>query len=307
MLFNTYPLSQSARYRLGDKRMKLYVVAGVAGFFALNGTFNGASLETISYILLAFGGIGFLLTVPLWLIQRSRILRHNREDYELGEKLNRALAKFESVDASTYPVTGEVVEDMRPYRVEYHMSDSLRGELTGQMSGGGIFSWSGSFSASLRGSVTPNLLDTSNVAFLRNDKGETMRVLLPSPGGIRESLWQAYEWYLEGINYDTPHTKAALDAFCRGVGWRLATITPQAAIIDRIDVACRELAFADRPTVRVVGRSLGDGIMVAGKLSVGDKEGVILPVNLFEEITGSIAGLISPDEPQVYKAIASTR
>ena len=136
--------------------------------------------------------------------------------------------------------------------------------------------------------------------FLRGEGG-TLRVLIPSPGAIRELLTKQVERWL-GNQLDGTHTRKALDQFAMSDEMLLQPIShPQ--VVDGLDAAC-ELPLTERPQVRVIGRELQPGVVMATALEVSDRRSIFFPSGLFNTLTTRLEPFIGAvDQPVMLEAV----
>lgn len=230
---------------------------------------------------------------------RDAILQRNELDFCRSQQLGAALQRFLTTPVTAYQAA-EPVEPVAwcPFRVEHVMSSTTRGIFAGGLSAAG-YSF-GDFRGQQEGRAVPNLLDASTILFLVNGN-RTLRVLIPSPTGIRELVTQTLRhWFREVV--DGTHLGVVLSEFALGDEVLLAPLShPQ--LIDRVDAACHD-PTEERPVIRVAGRVLQPGIVLASAVTIGCDQATFLPSGMFRELATCLQPYIgSVDQPQLTAAI----
>lgn len=228
-----------------------------------------------------------------------KIYLTNARDYRLAQRLARALADIQTESLTAYPIANPTIGgDWRPFRVERGLTASMRGEI-----GGGKFS----------GTLTSSVLDSSSVILLENEKGQTMRALLPSPETAKEMLtralanWRkhsgyvhdtyARRWYDE--NRDT-HTSGVIGSFAMSKSWTRTLVHPE--VIDMIDASCRK-SEEHRPVINVQGTLIQKGVALATAIVVNGDQRVFVPTGFFRALTGAVkVALPREEEPHLLVA-----
>ncbi|MFA5871816.1 MAG: hypothetical protein WC858_03750 [Parcubacteria group bacterium] len=232
--------------------------------------------------------INFVLIRKAWKKGKEKILQQNEIDYVKSLALKSLLEAFVKPELNEYPVLGnEYQAGWRPFRVEHHLSNFLRGEMSGKV-------------CLVRGMIIPNLLDHSSVIFLKNGEN-TLRVLIPSPRTAKELLVRTLEHWLRELPKDS-HTYEVLRQFAVDDENFVNQLShPQ--IIDSLDAAC-ELPFESRPEVIVRGEEIQGGIVLATSMQFNEKAAIFLPSGFFRELTEKIHPFIgTAKEPILIETI----
>lgn len=252
-------------------------------------------LLSLLFILLAivsFGASGVIvgiisstLLVAVWVrtsyfffnkyrIKREKILRDNEVDFAKACQLRETLEKFSALRASSLPVVeGAVPGEWKPFRVEHALSNSLRAEV---------------YRENIRGIATPNLFDSSYVVFLKNADA-VLRVIVPSPRATQEMLKQTIALCSKDIWRDS-HVGNLLYNFSVKDDVLLYNIShPQ--LIDSLDASC-EMPIEVRPTVKVLGEKIQDGVVIATALEVNGRQETFLPSGFFQKLVAEIAPIL---------------
>ncbi|HEV3244916.1 MAG TPA: hypothetical protein VG102_00995 [Candidatus Paceibacterota bacterium] len=219
---------------------------------------------------------------------RFRILLENARDRRRARKLDVALTSLRTADVTCFPAANNVIGDTwRPFRVERGVTASMRGEIK-----------HGSF----RGSITPNMLDSSPVIFLQNARGETMRTLMPSPRTAREMLVQSlhrwrqqagykyheYEKHWSDRDVDT-HVSGVIANFAHSGRWTDVLTHPE--VIDMIDASCGK-PEEQRPVIRLKGALIQKGVALASAIEVNGAEKVFVPTGYFQALTAVVQQVV---------------
>jgi len=306
------PLSRHAQGQLSESWESCWTLAFVATFF---GSFLcpliAAGTESIkvllygSAIILLIWMLSYLIGGRRWQKNRRHIFEQNKADYHQSRKLKQGLEKFSSVKSSDFPVSEQKISGKwKPFRIEHFISNSLRGEITGQITlrGGGLLASTcrGTMRGSTKGIALPNLLDSSSILFFK-DGNKTLRVLLPSPRATRELLIKTLEIWMKKKPRFT-HTYDVLNKYAISDQNLLHPIShPQ--LIDSLDASC-ELSGKQRPKVGVRGELVQPGVVLATALEVGGKQSIFLPSGFFSALTNQIVPFIEQaQKPKVIEAV----
>jgi len=306
------PLSRHAQSRLSENWESCWTLALVATFL---GTFFiplvAAGTESIkvllygSTIILLIWMLSYLIGGRRWQKNRQHIIEQNKADYRQSQRLKQGLEKFSAVKSSNFPVTEEKISGKwKPFRIEHFISNSLRGEITGQITlrGGGLLAstYRGTMRGSVKGIALPNLLDSSSILFFK-DGNKTLRVLLPSPRATRELLIKTLEIWMKKKPRFT-HCYNVLDEYAISDQDLLHPIShPQ--LIDSLDASC-ELSGKQRPKVEVRGELIQPGVVLATALDVGGKQSVFLPSGFFRALTNQVVPFIEQaKKPKIIETV----
>lgn len=219
----------------------------------------------------------------------EKILADNVKDYSDSTRLREFLVKLASARTDEFPVIEEFAEDTwKPFRIEHFVSNSLRAEIEGEMKLSGfcfiIASLSGTFSGTLKGETTPNLIDLSSMLFLKNGD-KTLRVIIPNSRATKEIFIKSMNSLMNN-NKKNSHIYRALEEFSFSDENLLEPVShPQS--IDFLDSAC-ELPVEARPNVKVKGRIIQRGIILATALEINGKEKIFLPTGFFQELVSNV-------------------
>jgi hypothetical protein len=223
----------------------------------------------------------------------EKILAANARDYADSVRLREFLTKLALAKVDDFPVTEGFTEDVwKPFRVEHFVSNSLRAEIEGTMKLSGfcfIFaSLSGRFSGTLKGETVPNLLDLSSMLFLKN-KNETLRVIIPNWRVTKQIFGETMANFIKSVLRNS-HVNVVLEQFSPSDEVLLGPLShPQ--FIDFLDSSC-ELPLRERPDVKVKGRIIQEGIILATALEVNGKEKIFLPTGFFQELNSNVSGIL---------------
>lgn len=305
------PLSDYALDQLNSDRNNFSISATMISGISVMCILTLATADN-GYILL--GGTGVILTLwaILWLKKRrtwrsneANIILQNEVDYNRSLQLKEALQKFETAKASDFSVTEKSVEgEWKPFRVEHFVSNSLRGEIIGDIALHGNILFGGTLRKTMKGTVKgmaiPNLLDSSSMLFLKGPNG-TLRVLLPSPRATRELLVETLERWLS----ETPensHIYKALREFSVTDDHLLNPIShPQ--LIDSLDASCEMLAN-ERPNVGVIGERIQAGVVLVTALEVDGTQKIFLPSGFFSKLSEYVAPFLDQiKEPEMLSVV----
>ncbi|MBI2100829.1 MAG: hypothetical protein HYT47_02315 [Candidatus Vogelbacteria bacterium] len=314
------PLSKHAKRKLGGNRDLYCLATGVVGVSSFLMVFLGFVIfvaakphrpEDGGNFLMLLAACGGALTVTVlisWLLWQSRgrprkqkIYEDNAEDYARAECLRTQIfSRFSVTRSDKFPLREtEIAGEWRAFKVEHFASQSLRGDITGKIcldirsffTGNG-----GQVSAKLKQLAVPDLLDMSSVVFLENERGETLRLLVPSPRATKETLARLVELYIgkkqygsyEGgvISTDT-HVHKALQQFTVEENTLLSPIS-HPALLDRLDAATQKPA-AVRPAVTVIGEMVQNGVALATALAVDGVKRIFFPSGYLGEFASGVA------------------
>ena len=232
---------------------------------------------------------------------RNAIIAENKEDYHRSLLLANVLEKFATSNATDFPVSETTIRDgWKPFRIEHAISNSLKAEMSGSLRGG-LFG-PGSMSGTIDGVNIPNLLDTSSILFLKGPKG-TLRALIPSPRATRELLAQILEQWVNGSKRDS-HTREVLRGFAIGKDKLLEPIS-HPGFIDELDASC-EVPLEERPTVKVVGTQIQEGVVLVTVLEVNGEKAVFLPSGFFRELSAEVSKLIGARETPAITSVLNS-
>jgi hypothetical protein len=306
------PLSGYARSQLFQNRVKYWahaiVVLVLAGFVSM----GEAVRVKNGYIF--FGGIAIILTwwALSWLMvgrtyrkNQASIILQNEADFNRSLQLREGLHRFKMTDVADYPVAEKGIEgDWKPFRVEHFISNSLRGEIVGEIElhgnilFGGILR--GTMNGSMKGLAVPNLLDASSVLFLKGPSG-TLRVLLSSPRTTREFLVKMIEHWLAELPKNL-HTYKVLQEFSVADDHLLNPISnPQ--LVDSLDASC-DTPITERPSVGVIGEKIQDGVVFATALEVNGTRKIFFPSGFFGELAVHVAPFLKQaSEPKMLMVV----
>ncbi len=291
------PLSGYAQSQLFQNGVKYWVhaivISVLVGFISMSEAVRAKN----GYIFL--GGIAIILIwwALSWLIvgrayrkNRASIILQNETDFNRSLQLKEGLHRFKTAEVTDYPVTEKGIEgDWKPFRVEHFISNSLRGEIVGEIElhgnilFGGILK--GTMNGSMKGLAVPNLLDASSILFLKGPSG-TLRVLLPSPRATREFLVKTLEHWLFELPKNS-HTYKALQEFSVADDHLLNPIS-NSQLVDSLDASCDTL-ITERPSVGVIGKKIQDGAVFATALEVNGTRKIFFPSGFFGELAVHVA------------------
>lgn len=201
----------------------------------------------------------------------AAILKSNREDYERSRQLALLFKRYRAASPTSLEELGIPYSDsLRPFVVERHLSEAARGELHGQFEGHISF-FSGRISGTIQGPVqgysVPDLADASVLLLLRNERDDTLRVLLPSPRATRELLARGVETWL-GAQESGTHTATVLKRFTLSDTFVDELSHPE--VVDRLAASIDGRSLAERPPIRVWGVPIQPGVVLATALAVAD-------------------------------------
>ncbi|MEK7585020.1 MAG: hypothetical protein AAB455_00670 [Patescibacteria group bacterium] len=240
--------------------------------------------------------------------RRKEILEKNVRDYAQAECLkSQIFPRFANTRSDAFPLReGEIEGSWRPFKVEHFASQSLRGDISGQV----CLDWrsffrsgSGEVSGQLKQLAVPDLLDLSSVVFFENDRGETLRVLVPSPRATKETLARLIESYVGrddprgyhsgGILTRGTHTYEALKQFTTDET-SLTTPISHPALLDRLDASTQK-SLEVRPEVRVTGEMVQEGVALATALTVEGEKRTFFPSGYLGELASGFAFALDQD------------
>lgn len=290
------PLSGYAQSQLSQNGVKYWIHAIVISVLVGVISMSEAVRAKNGYIFL--GGIAIILTwwALSWLIvgktyrkNRASIILQNEADFNRSLQLKEGLHRFKTAEVTDYPVTEKGIEgDWKPFRVEHFISNSLRGEIVGEIElhgnilFGGILR--GTMNGSMKGLAVPNLLDASSILFLKGPSG-TLRVLLPSSRATREFLVKTLEHWLSEPPKNS-HIYKALQEFSVADDLLNPISNPQ--LVDSLDASCDTL-ITERPSVGVIGEKIQDGVVFATALEVNGTRKIFFPSGFFGELAVHVA------------------
>lgn len=261
----------------------------------------GISLQTIiiwAVIVLA-GLTAFCLPfiLPTYHRMRNSILADNEADFRQSHRLKRILRDLMARDSASFPVLEQTVEGIwRPFRVEYVMSQSVRGDFRGmiELQGFGLiaFTGSGSVVGETTGYAVPNLLDMSSLLFLKSPENKTLRVLLPSPRASMELLASSIEKWTNAMPA-TFASGAVRSLFATNSD--LLDSLSHSKFVDRLTASIED-AVEKRPLVGVKGHEIQDGVVLATALTVNGESKTFLPSGFFDALYKIVEPLLSTAE-----------
>lgn len=229
----------------------------------------------------------------------AAILKANREDYVRSQQLAIFFRNYRAMSPAGLEELGTPYsEGLRPFVVERHLSDAVRGELHGELEGHISF-FSGRISGTIQGPVqgysVPDLADASVLLLLRNERDNTLRVLLPSPRGTRELIARGVETWL-GAQDSRTHTYKTLKRFRLSDAFVDELSHPE--VVDRLAASIDGRSLAERPTVRVWGVPIQPGVVLATALAVADGQPrVFFPSTFIRDFSEDGATILSEATP----------
>ncbi len=243
-------------------------------------------------------GIAITFTLIMRLLRRRRylerredILAENAKDYHNSLALAGGLGELMRQYALHSVKEDFVPGEWRPFRVEHHLSQSIRGELSASVQMYGW--WRGEVDGRMQGRNVPNLMDDSAIVFLQGPSG-TLRVLLPSPTVARETITRILERCRREDLAGT-HLRRALDEFALNDRALMEPLThPQ--LIDHLDASC-QLPAEHRPVVGVAGQVLQPGVVVASAVQLGQQAAIFMPTGFFQALTKQLESFFGPMKP----------
>jgi len=315
------PLSQYAELRLYQLKAS-YVLT--PGSWLMGGGILWGILSRIILSCLCESKVASVLTVRcifgsyylacgLWLIvrrikftldhkSRDQILQDNARDWsQAGCLRTEIFPKFANVRSDQFPPRENALEGLwRAFRVEHFTSQSLRGDITGEACVKSLFAGDGKINAQFRQLAVPDLLDMNSVVFFRNDLGETIRVLIPSPRATKETLVRLIEFYLgcplehywettyraSALSAGT-HVHEALKQFTVSEASLLQPIS-HPELLDRLDVATQE-PLEKRPLVQVIGAPVQRGVALATALAIDGVKQIFYPSGYLGDFASGVA------------------
>ena len=289
------PLSDMAGYKLKDEQ-DMYIAFPIIFFV----------VASVIFIPITFGAGGFApgivvssATVFIWNFassflylkkykpERAKILSNNEIDFAKSCQLREILKKFSTLRSVSLPVVeGVIPGEWRPFRVEHALSNSLRAEVSREH---------------IRGIATPNLFDSSSVVFLKKADA-VLRVIVPSSRATQEMLKQTIGVCCKGVWRDS-HVGNLIYNFSVEDDVLLYNIShPQ--LIDSIDASC-EMPLEARPTVKVIGEKIQDGVVIATALEVNGRQEIFLPSGFFQKLLAEVAPVLGIAQQPSQKHVAT--
>lgn len=218
---------------------------------------------------------------------RDALLESNRVDWQRAQALGGVFGRFTQARSTDYSVTEpELPGTWRPFRVEHALSAQLRGTIRG--SGG----W-GWFQGDFSGSAIPDLLASSTILFL-TDGERTLRVLVPTTRVAVEMFTGAADrWRSSEKHYGT-HTEKVLKDFSANPRLFSDPLS-HPELVDAIDLAIARQQLDERPTVRVHGPVIQEGVALATAIGFGDRTpATLLPTGYFAALAEEVRPLLGP-------------
>ncbi len=238
--------------------------------------------------------------------RKAKILEENSTDYAQAECLRAQIfPRFAGVRSDEFPLRESAITgSWRAFKVEHFVSQSLRGDITGNvcLDVRSFFMGDGRVNAQIKQLAVPDLLDMSSVVFFENDQGETLRVLVPSPRATKETLARLIEMYVgkhsnnryyHGSLSEGTHVHDALKQFTADESSLLHPIS-HPMILDRLDAATHRPVEA-RPVVQVIGETVQDGVALATALVVSGLKSTFFPSGYLGELASGIAFTLDRD------------
>lgn len=240
----------------------------------------------------------------------EKVKEKNLADYKIAQKILAVYDNFLANPPNLLRISDSraITEDgWRPIRVDYHLDQALKAEITGTISG----SWSGflagSFSGEIRGDMsgraTPELFNEST--FVLFQKGnQTLRLISPSMKTCREISNQFFKQLLYFYGRDS-HSGMVVQAMGWGhvIPWKEGTQTPITKLFDSWEVnpshvhdrltASLSLPFEDRPIVKIQGLPIKEGVVLGYTIALGQEPPKILfPMEVIQELSRHLAPVI---------------
>lgn len=297
------PLSELAKLEIGQLKASFASVPFIILIGALLASivFNWRIKVTGS--LLFVTAIYVLEKMYLYRKKKRKILEENKQDYLMSEKIRKALVDLCSVAVDPrFENSGEFLgTGWKPLRIEYYLSESLKGELEELLKG----SWLGlslgrisEIQGVKKANIIPKLLETSCLLFLKKEK-KIVRVIIPSKDIIQEIFAQCLEKWASLFPFLQKrgtilgsHTCKVLNDFARGKNQNefnplLESLSAQ-VIVDQLAAACKQ-ALEERPNVYVFGVKMGKGVVLGVRIGL-DKENlkVVFPNRIYQRINLSL-------------------
>lgn len=241
----------------------------------------------------------FLVLVMIFFIIKGRRLakkevsEQNLKDWALSEKVRTAIdflrdnpPNLKKADFSSL----QTVDGLKPVRIDYFSQEELAGELTGSFRGtwSGLFvgSMKGEISGNIKGKSTPQLTDQNAVIICTTKKGDSLRLVCPSPLILREKL-RLYLRDLANQKYGPgSYTQQALfDFWTEPSALRdiLRKLNPE-RVFDYL-ITKLELPLEQRPSISVKGVQIKEGSLLVALVSCDGKESeAVIPFDLINEI-----------------------
>ena len=305
-------LSSYAHHKLHHEWEMLFGGFAVLSWFIM-------TLGTLFAVILSSGLPGWFAAIPvpitlllgglIWLIPRHliygrkwtnfkrQVFQEDQIDYERSLSLQYSLVQFLHTPVSNFqtrqsPVSGSWF----PFRVEHFPSASLRSSITGRVNLRSLFQ-----GRDIRGLVTPNLLDTSTIIWLKNrDNSATLRVILPSIDAIAQLFsTMKSSWFTGHSGYNRTHCDVVIDNFVLS-DEHFYHLLDHAQTIDILDASCQQPPDA-RPVVEVYGQVIQPGVIIGTALRVCDHPSsdvqIFLPDGFFTKFTHTVDGIMRRETP----------
>lgn len=267
-----------------------YIIIAFFGSIIIYETQNNFVAWIFWILILLFG----LMTILLYrhsLIEK--IKEANLMDYEMAQKILVVRDNFLANPPNLSKVSDHraIEEDgWRPIRVDYHLDQTLKADITGTVNGTwfGLFvgSFKGEIKADMSGRAMPELFNEST--FILFQKGsQTMRLISPSVKTCREISYRIFEELLGVYNKDS-HSGRAIQALGWGkdIPWKKEAQTPATKLLDSWEInpshihdrltASLDLPFEERPIVKIKGIPIKEGVILGCTIALNQEPPKIL-------------------------------
>ncbi|MFH1841435.1 MAG: hypothetical protein ABH800_01575 [Candidatus Nealsonbacteria bacterium] len=235
------------------------------------------------------------------------IEKQNFEDWELSKKIEE-ITEFliknpPNFQELIFPGL-EVINNLKPVRIDFFSQNKIMGEFEGSFKGRGFglfaFSVSGKMSGNIKGESTPELTDLSTVLICEKEDGDVLRLICPSTRIIIKSLAEYFQNLAKSYEAGSYTCDALFNLWQKPLGLKsaLKKINPQ-RIYDYL-IAKIELPLKERPNISIKGIPLKEGAVLITLIECESKGSeIIIPVDFIDNIKTLLEEKLKKSLPEI--------
>lgn len=236
-----------------------------------------------------------LLMRPEFKRNESMWLEINKKDFDVSEELERFLRAFYHYSEQDIYRAG-VTEDQfgslwTPAYAQYFSGGrNLSGDISVSGIMSGLFTSVGEFSGKMTGSMAPDSMsDLGAVLILQDEHGRSIRVVVPQ----RQVAEQMFETALSSFTKDEVTSKTLTSLQMLRMSMHLpakarVTFTSALCILDQVVATCGK-PLAERFGVKVYGKEVSPGVVMATALEIEGQRGIFIPTGYIKEVTDKLS------------------
>lgn len=219
----------------------------------------------------------------------------NKKDYDVSMQLEDMLRAFYHYSEQDIyragVVEGQVDSLWAPVYAQYFSGErSLSADVSVSGTMFGLFTSAGELSGKVIGSVAPDSLsDLGAVLILQNEQGRSVRVVVPH----RQVAKQMLSTVLDSFNKDNKCFNTLTSQQILRISLHLpakacVTFVSALHVLDQIVATCGK-PLAERSMVKVYGKEVSPGVIMATALEIEGERGIFIPTGYIKEVTDKLA------------------